>query len=305
MAEEAFPPSPSFAGIDFNPEFFPSSTIDYLEFPVAQGTETFGTIYVAKVDTLTPANDFDFLGSQTADINMGSSVASGNSITLGSSASSTTLNGTAVNVTTKLTSPTVEADFLDSVGSTLTLGSTNATSITTGLPLYVNSYYLTGTAPTLGKSSMNYFVNYASVEATYTTTGARYLYSPATNSSTSNSHYFQAGIYEMNIHVYVVQAGGPAFSGCDFTIGAAVGTATGAISTSAQYGTYTVSSREFSAGNPAKINLNGNGTTFSHTACLKLTASSFINLELYINALTAITSGGVTFAVYGCVKRIG
>ena len=48
MSEEAYPPSPSFTGIDFNPDFFPTSASDYLEFPTAQGTETFGTIYTTK-----------------------------------------------------------------------------------------------------------------------------------------------------------------------------------------------------------------------------------------------------------------
>ena len=53
MAESAPAPSPSFSGIDFNPSFFPSTTSDYVEFPVAQGTETFGTIYATTIDTPT------------------------------------------------------------------------------------------------------------------------------------------------------------------------------------------------------------------------------------------------------------
>lgn len=107
MAEEAYPPSPAFTGIDFNPSFFPSTANDYLEFPVAQGTETFGTIYTTKIDTPTPSTDFDLLGSETGNITMGALVATGKSLTLGSSASSTTLNGTNVTVPTKLTTPAI------------------------------------------------------------------------------------------------------------------------------------------------------------------------------------------------------
>jgi len=85
MAESAPAPSPSFSGIDFNPAFFPSTTSDYLEFPVAQGTETFGTIFATTIDTPTPSADFDFLDSATANVNIGTSVLAGNTIKLGQS----------------------------------------------------------------------------------------------------------------------------------------------------------------------------------------------------------------------------
>jgi hypothetical protein len=269
MAETNTAPSPNFSTIDFNPSFFTSST--YLT--------------VDEADSL-------YLNKATADT---ANVLETFSVGI----SANTIQAGTVTVTTSLNS-----DSVDSSGTTLTLGPTNATTITTSKPFYANSYYLTGTAPTLGKTSMNYFVNYSAVAEGFTTTGARYLYTPASNTSTANSHYFNAGVYEANVHVYVVQTGGPTFSGCSFTIGAASGTATGTISKTAQYGTYNVTSPTFSAANVGGINMNGNGAVLSHTGCFTLASSAFINLELYISALTAITAGTVTFSIYGCVKRI-
>jgi hypothetical protein len=152
---------------------------------------------------------------------------------------------------------------------------------------------------------MNYYVNYSAVSTgALTTTGARYVYSPASNSSTANSNYFQAGIYEAIIHGYVVQGGGPTLSGCNFLLGVATGTATGTLSTSAQYGTLTASSQTFSTSNVGGINLNFFGTVNSHTVCFTLASSAFVNLELFVSSLTAISAGNISFNVYGVVKRI-
>ncbi len=83
MAEEAFPPSPIFSGIDFNPAFFPSASSEYVDFPVAQGTVTFGAIIATDIDTPTPSVDFDLLSSETGNINIGTSVPAGKTIKLG------------------------------------------------------------------------------------------------------------------------------------------------------------------------------------------------------------------------------
>ena len=65
MAESAIPPSPNFSTIDFNPSFFSSTSGDYVDYPEAQGTVTFGSIYATDIDTPTPAIDFDLLSTQT------------------------------------------------------------------------------------------------------------------------------------------------------------------------------------------------------------------------------------------------
>jgi len=275
MAETNTAPSPNFSTIDFNPSFFTTST--------ALTLDEADALYLNKsvADTANVLETF----------------------TVGISANA--IQASTANISSSLqVSGTFTSDSVDSVGSTLTLGPSNATTITTTKPFTANSYSLTGTTPALNKSSMGYFVNYASISEAVTTTGIKYLYTPASNTSTANLHYFNAGVYEANINVYVVQTGGPTFSGCAFTIGAASGTATGAISKAAQYGTYNVSSPSFSAGNPGGVNVNGNGCVFSHTGCFTLASSAFINLELFISSLTAITAGTVTFSIYGCVKRI-
>jgi hypothetical protein len=277
MAETNTAPSPSFSGIDFNPDFFTSST----------------SLTLSEADAL-------YLNKATADT---ANVLE--TFTVGILANA--LQATTATITTSLEClGTLTSNSLDSVGTTLTLGSSNATSVTTSLPFYANSYYLTGTAPTLGKSSMNYYVNYSAVSTgALSTTGARYVYSPASNGSTASTNYFQAGIYEAIIHGYVVQAGGPTLSGCTFLLGVATGTATGTLSTSAQYGTITASSQTFNTSNVGGINLNNFGTVVSHTVCFTLASSAFVNLELFVSSLTAITAGNITFNVYGVVRRIG
>jgi hypothetical protein len=267
-------PSPNFSGIDFNPNFFSTST----------------SLTLAEADTL-------YLNKSVADT---ANVLE--TFTVGISANA--LQATTGSIDSLSVLGVLTSNYVDSIGTTLSLGYSNATLITSTLPLYVNSYYFTGTAPTLAKTSMNYFVNYSAVSASYTTTGSRYLYSPASNTSTGNSHYFQAGIYEAIIHVYVVQTGGPTFSGCNFTISAYSGTSTGTLSTSAQYGTPNVSSTSFSTANVGGINLNFLGAVFSHTGCFTLSSSAFINLGLFVSSLTAIINGTVSFSVYGVVKRI-
>ncbi len=275
MAETNTAPSPNFSTIDFNPSFFTTSTALTLD----------------EADAL-------YLNKSTPDT---ANVLETFSVGISANA----LQASTASISNSLqVSGTLTSDSVDSVGTTLTLGSTNATSVTTSKSFTANSYSLTGTTPALSKSSMSYFVNYASVADAYTTTGSRYLYTPTSNGSTASTNYFNAGVYEANIHVYVVQTGGPTFSGCSFTIGAASGTGTGTVSKISQYGTYNVPSPTFSAANVGGINLNGSGAVLSHTGCFTLSSSAFINLELYISSLTAIINGTVTFAIYGCVKRI-
>jgi hypothetical protein len=300
MAETNTAPSPNFSTIDFNPSFFTTSTsltVDeadslYLSKIVpdtALGLETFSGGIQSTTATIT--STLDVLGLLT--VNTVDSI--GSTLTLGSS--------NATKVTTNLP---FSASSFDSTGSTLTLGVTNATTVTTALPFYANSYYLTGTAPTLSKSSMNYFVNCGVVSSgTLTTLGTRYLYSPASNGSTGSSNYFNAGVYEANIHAYVAEANGPTITGCTLVLALASGQTTGTLSTTSQYGSVVASSSSptFSSNNNAGLNLNGFGTGFSHTFCFTLTTSAFVNLQL-TNVITTITAGNITFQVYGVIKRI-
>jgi hypothetical protein len=92
------PPTYYFSGITFNPSFFTSSSSDYLtkqtaksyflSYPTAQGTETISTLKASSIDSSTTTTAFDFLPSQTANINIGntSSGTSGQIIKIGPTA---------------------------------------------------------------------------------------------------------------------------------------------------------------------------------------------------------------------------
>jgi hypothetical protein len=82
------PPTYYFNGISFNPDFYQSSSDDYLtattgkkiflSYPFAQGTESISKIFSSNIDSLTPTSTFSFLDSQTSgDINLCNSQTSG------------------------------------------------------------------------------------------------------------------------------------------------------------------------------------------------------------------------------------
>ena len=278
MAETNTAPSPNFSTIDFNPSFFTTST--------ALTVDEADALYLNK----TVADTANVLETFTVGI------------------SANAIQATTASISTSLqVSGTLTSDSVDSVDTTLTLGATNATTVTTSLPFYANSYYFTGTVPTLSKSSMNYFVN-CGVQTTgaLTSSGTRYLYSPSANGSTASTNYFNAGVYEATINAYVAQANGPTISGTTFYISVCSGAGTGTLSTTAQYGTLitAATSPTFSSNNNAGLNLNGFGTGFSHTVCFTLASAAFVNLQLG-STIGTITAGNITFQVYGRIKRIG
>ena len=72
------PPYPYFNGITYNPSFFSSSssstTGNYLNYPIAQGTETISTLYTSTIDSSTPSSAITLFGSQTANLTMATAV---------------------------------------------------------------------------------------------------------------------------------------------------------------------------------------------------------------------------------------
>ena len=77
---------------------------------------------------------------------------------------------------------------------TETISTLNSSTITS------NSYNLSGIPPTLTKSSLGYFVNYTKTSASFAVSN-RFLYSPASNTATTDSNYLEAGVYMANIHM--------------------------------------------------------------------------------------------------------
>jgi len=74
------PPYPYFNGITYNPSFFSSSsstTGNYLNYPIAQGTETISTLYTSTIDSSTPSSAITLFGSQTANLTMATGITGG------------------------------------------------------------------------------------------------------------------------------------------------------------------------------------------------------------------------------------
>ena len=100
MSSEA-PPTYNFSGMNFNPDFYQSTTSDYLTlataknvfltYPIAQGTETISALQTSFIQTPTPTEAFNFLDSQTANIYIGENATgtTGQIIKIGASALTT------------------------------------------------------------------------------------------------------------------------------------------------------------------------------------------------------------------------
>jgi len=68
------PSSPYFNGIVYNPSFFSSSTGTYLNYPIAQGTETIGSLKTSSIESATPTTAMTLLSNQTANLTMATAV---------------------------------------------------------------------------------------------------------------------------------------------------------------------------------------------------------------------------------------
>ena len=80
MSSGESPPTYYFSGITFNPDFYTGTETyltattgkkHFLSYPTAQGTETIATLYSSKIDSSSGSTAFNFLESQTANLNIG------------------------------------------------------------------------------------------------------------------------------------------------------------------------------------------------------------------------------------------
>jgi len=142
-------PSPNFDDINFNTDFFPSALGDFVEYPVAQGPTTIATLYSSVIDTLSSGTAFNLLNTLTANLNIATN--NGGTVTIGSTASNTVLNGTSVKATTKLTTPIIDCVADTSAGTTaLAMGPTVSTgNIVIGAALGVGDVAI-GAAQSVG-----------------------------------------------------------------------------------------------------------------------------------------------------------
>lgn len=167
-----------------------------------------------------------------------------------------------------------------------------------------NGYALNGTAPTITKSSLGYYVNYDSVSATLLTgISTYYLYAPAINFLPTASNYLNAGHYLVQINGSSYDLNSPVSGQTNYTLAICYGTTTSIspLSTSAQYGTIGPYTNNFQRViiNQNKVSI-GNSSSFG----FYLPTDGFVNLELIINITSAITSGSFVFSVAGCITRI-
>ena len=175
---------------------------------------------------------------------------------------------------------------------TETISTLNSSTITS------NSYKLSGIPPTLAKSSLGYYVNYAKVSASYATSN-KFLYSPSSNTSTSESHYLNSGVYMANIHLYLFAPAGQTYSST-FSLGVATGTNIQTMPVNSQYGALNIESSDFVATNSGS-NITGNYFVFSHSGCFTLASSSFVNIEFNLKVQSGASQ---TYNLYGCIHRI-
>jgi hypothetical protein len=83
MASE-IPPTDYFTGISFNPDFYQSSSEDYLtastaksyflSYPIAQGAETISTLKTSSIESSVPTTAMTLLSNQTANLTMATAV---------------------------------------------------------------------------------------------------------------------------------------------------------------------------------------------------------------------------------------
>jgi len=320
-------PSPDFTGIDFNDMFFPSAVGDYVNYPTAQGPVSFGSIYASFIDTISSSASFSLLDSLTGNLNLATNGTTGQTLRLGAytNASVHVANidhqnqsiNNASNATTGLlnicnnqttgslnlgTHVSRTGSINIGTGSTggtgyVNIGSAILSTVVNG-SFFMNTCSLTGTPPsTLGKTSLNYFVNYANISKNTNTT--LYAYAPLSNTATTDAHYLNPGIYVVDIKLTYNEAGSPSASTATFTMGVSYSTTTGTLSTTAQVGTVALSSIVLS---PTLFGKNGIPIGYSYTGCFSLPSASYVNLQTIIGG--AVTAGTVTINLNGCIRRI-
>jgi len=270
------PPTYYFGGITFNPSFYQQTTSNYLTldkaknifltYPIAQGTETISTLNTTTIN------------SGGSILSIGANGTSNNTIIIGSDTNTqTTIKSTAIGI---LANTTVSGNL------TTTLATTS------------NSYNLLGTPPTITKSSLGYYVNYVKVTNSFSNV-PKFVYTPSSNTSTSESHYLNAGVYCANIYMYVLAAAGQTYS-ATFSLAVSSGTSIQTMPVNSQYGTINIESSDFVCTNTG-ANMTGNYFTFSHSGCFTLSSNGFVNLEFN---LKAVSGAIISFNLYGCVYRI-
>ena len=163
------PPTEYFSGISFNPDFYTSGSDNITTEEAKNLIVAYNTSSTSTITTLSTTN----INAISSSLNIGPNLTSGSTLIIGSDTNSqTTIKSTAIGI----------------LGNTTITGNLTTTGTTTS-----TTYNLSGTT-TLSKASLGYYVNYIKVSASYATSN-KLLYTPASNTSTTESHYLNAGVY--------------------------------------------------------------------------------------------------------------
>jgi hypothetical protein len=268
------PPTEYFSGINFNPDFYTTGS----NYSTIEETKNLIIAYSSSAsDTITTLNttNINAIGST---LNIGPNLTTGSAVVIGSDTSTQT---------------SIKSTSIGLLGNTTVVGTSTITGITTS-----NAYNLSGTTPSLTKLSLGYYFNYAKISASFATAN-KFIYSPSVNTSTTESHYLNAGVYFASIHMYTIAPAGQTYSST-FSLGVATGTNAQTMPVNSQYGTFNIESSDLIATNTG-ANVTGNYFMYSHSGCFTLASSSFANLEFHLNAQSGAT---LTFNLYGCIYRI-
>jgi hypothetical protein len=145
---------------------------------------------------------------------------------------------------------------------------------------------------------LNYFVNYTNSSVTRASAG--YLYNPATNTATTDSHYLNAGIYVVDVRMTYSENNGPTTSTFAYTMGVFYSTFVGTLNTAGQAGTTPLTSISYL---PTLLAKNGVFLTLSYTGCFTLPSANYVNM--FIQTTGTISGGNVIQNLNGCIRRIG
>jgi len=338
--------NPSYTFGSYNSAFF---TTEYLNFPTAQGSETIMSLFTKSIEstsTTTSATMFDTqitgnlsiatASNRSGAINIGSKATSGigntinigsalstvsllGDITIGTSASTTVINGSSLTLGSASQTTTMNG-YLDcgsnaisanrilsnsietKTAGVLQIGPTNATSVFC-TPSITCAQYIINTSPsTLGKTNMGYYVNYAMVEFTAVgNNGLFYYYAPNVNTATSDAHYLNAGNYLAYINYKYLTVSSPLSVVGNVTLNICSGTSAGTM-------VPTVAQSNTAGSTPSPSTsfvITSNIIEYTHTCAFYLSTASYVNLEFILSTNFSITSGTLTHRLYGNIIRIG
>jgi len=292
------PPTDYFTGISFNPDFYQSTSSDYLtastgksyflSYPTAQGTETITTLKSSSIDSSSTTTNMAIASAQTSGVlNIASLPSRTGNINIGYSTTAPSGLGYNINMGNILSNTSIGGKYIE-----LAAASSGITISTSGTLDMIATAYNMGTSLL---SATN--INIGTVAKTTTTIFGTLTSNNATGdiyigNGTNNTAAVNTGICSINkLQVGNTTTGNGIGTGTPYRcmiIGKAVG------STSAATGTITITGAPTTAGNPIVFAaLNASSTTlpyFIHTNATGTNTFTYYKVFYNTGASTIATS---------------